>query len=126
MSGAHNARRARARRALLSELRRAQAFRDESAVPLEPGSSLERAEFERMLKREVIRRGMRGGYWLDLERYADWNRRNLLFVVGILLVTTGFTACMLIYAPSHPRHHHRGAVVDSIAPPGSDRRSDGE
>jgi hypothetical protein len=125
MSSVHGARLARARRALISELKRANAFSNESAVPLEPTSSLERTEFEHMLKREVIRRGMRGGYWLDRERYADWQRQNLLFVVGVLLVTAGFTACMVIYMPSHPRHHrhHHGAAADSVATP---RSSDGE
>ncbi len=94
---AHGARLARARRALISQLKAARAFTDAAAAPVEAGSGLEEKELERMIRRQVIRKGLKGGYWLDEERYADWRRRTMLFVVGLVLVSAGIMACLYLY-----------------------------
>ncbi len=112
----HGARLAHARRELLKHLQDAGATRDETAVPLEPGDPLERAVFKRMLRRGVIRTGMKGGYWLDEERYADWKRQQVLFVVGILLVVFSIMACLIIYEPHHREQRIDAAPADSVAP----------
>ena len=111
----HGARLARARRELIKHLKDAGATRDETAVPLEPEDSLERAMFKRMLRRGVIRTGMKGGYWLDEERYADWKRQQLLFVVGILLVMFSIMACLIVYEPRHAEHRIDVAPADSVS-----------
>ena len=67
---------------------------------------------KRMLKREVIRPGTKGGYWLDEERYAEWKRQNMILAIGLALVMGGIFACLAIYEPSHPRHHP--AAADSV------------
>jgi hypothetical protein len=108
-------RRAQARRALVGQLKRAQAVSQDRAVPIEVHGRVEERMLARFVRKEIIRPGPRGGYWLDRERYADFCRQQLIFVVGVLLVTVGLVACLLIYAP---RDHVRGhrAHISSFVP----------
>jgi len=92
-----SARAARARRELVNQLKRADATSQDKAVPLEVTGRVEERVLRRLLRKEVIRPGARGGYWLDLERYADCQRRILIFVVGAILVTAGIMACAMLY-----------------------------
>lgn len=96
-----SARRARARRILIRQLRKAEAYSLEKAVPLAVESRLQERELARLVRKEVIRPGKKEGYWLDRERYADFQRQRILFVVGALLVAAGFVACMILYGPKH-------------------------
>ena len=114
---AHSARLARARRELIRQLRRGNAFSAAAARPLETTNDLERRVLQRMMRNEVIRPGAKGGYWLDEERYADWKRRHYLTAFGIALVMGGLVACLAIYAPDHPRHARDShtAAIDTTA-----------
>src|SRR5262249_29680027 len=94
----------RARREMLGQLRRAEAFSPDRALELELKRGLEQRVLQRMLRREIIRPGARGGYWLDRNRLEEWKRQQLLIAIGMLIVTFGVIACVLIYAPG--RHHH--------------------
>jgi len=86
---------------------------DAGARPIEADTPLERSVLKSMLKREVIRPGSKGGYWLDEERYAEWKRQNLIIGIGVALVVGGIIACLMIYEPSHPPHPVTAA--DSVA-----------
>ena len=97
----HGARRAHARRALVRQLERVEAFGQDRAHGLEVKSRTEERELARLLRREIVRAGPHGGYWLDRERYADWRRLNLIVAVGAILVSAGLVACALLYAPRH-------------------------
>ena len=116
MSSGEAVRRARARRELIRHLRSAGALSDAAARPIEADTPLERSVLKSMLKREVIRPGSKGGYWLDEERYAEWKRQNLVIGIGVALVMGGIIACLMIYEPSHPRHpQHPATAADSVA-----------
>ena len=88
---------ARARRELVRQLKRADATRQDKAMPLEVHGRTEEAVLRMLLRKEVIRPGAKGGYWLDLERHADCQRRTLIFVVGAILVSAGIMACAMLY-----------------------------
>jgi len=88
---------ARARRELVRQLRRAEATSQEKAVPLEPKGRVEERVLRRLLRKEIVRTGANGGYWLDTERYADCRRRQLIFAIGAILVTLGIMACAMLY-----------------------------
>ena len=111
----------RARREMLGQLRRANAFSADSAIELELKRGIEVREFNRMLHRGVIRHGARGGFWLDRERLADWKRQQLLVAIGMLMVTLAISICVAIYTPDK---HHRPHRVDGSAD--TVRQSDGE
>jgi hypothetical protein len=113
MSG--SARIARARRALISQLRKAEATAPDRAAPLATASGLEARELERMIRREVIRKDAKGNYWLDLERYGDWKRRNLLFAIGAAAVAIAVALALMLNDPS--THRHRGAPADTAQVP---------
>lgn len=100
-----SARRARARRALVSRLKRDGATASDKAQPLVVADHFETRELERMIRKEVVRKTPRGGYWLDLERYADWRRQNLLFAIGAVVVTIAVMVCILLNDPESHRSH---------------------
>jgi len=88
---------ASARRALVQQLKRAGATSQDKAVPLEVHGRTEERVLKLLLRKEVIRRGVKGGYWLDPERHADCQRRQLIFVIGAILVTVGIMVCAMLY-----------------------------
>jgi hypothetical protein len=98
---------ARARRLLIHQLKRANAVSQDRAVPLEVNGRAEERMLARLIRREIVRPGPRGGYWLDKERYADFCRQQIIFVIGALLVTAGIMACVLLYAPKEGGRAHR-------------------
>jgi len=88
---------ARARRVLVKQLQRAGATSQDKAAPLEVNGRVEERVLKRLIRKEVIRPGAKGGYWLDPERYADCRRRQIIFAIGALLVTLGIMACAMLY-----------------------------
>ena len=90
---------ARARRELVKQLKRAQATSQDRAVPLEVNGRTEERVLRRLVRKEIIRPGPKGGYWLDPERYADCERRQVIFVIGAILVTAGIVVCVWLYNP---------------------------
>jgi len=88
---------ARARRELVRQLKRSGATSQDKAVPLEVRGRVEERVLRRLLRKEVIRTGANGGYWLDVERDADCRRRQLIFVIGAIPVTLGIMACAMLY-----------------------------
>ena len=88
---------AQARRSLVSQLKKAQALSQDRAVPLEVSGRIEERMLARLVRKEIIRPGIKGGYWLDQERYADSCRKQLIFVIGAILVSLGIMACLAIY-----------------------------
>jgi len=88
---------ARARRELVRQLKRAEATSQDKAVPLEVHGRVEERVLRRLIRKEVIREGAKGGYWLDKERYADCRRRQIIFAIGAILVTLGIMACTMLY-----------------------------
>jgi len=88
---------ARARRELVRQLKRAEATSQDKAVPLEVHGRVEERVLRRLIRKEVIREGTKGGYWLDKERYADCRRRQIIFAIGAILVTLGIMACTMLY-----------------------------
>jgi hypothetical protein len=92
-----SARAARARRVLVRQLKRAQATSHERAIPLEVNGRVEERVLKRLVRKEVVRADANGRYWLDLERYAECRRRELIFAIGAILVTLGVMACAMLY-----------------------------
>jgi len=88
---------ARARHELVRQLKRAEATSQDKAVPLEVHGRVEERVLRRLIRKEVIREGAKGGYWLDKERYADCRRRQIIFAIGAILVTLGIMACTMLY-----------------------------
>ena len=115
VTSVHGARRARVRRELASQLKRAGAVSPDRAIPLEPGNRMEEQVLSRMIKRELVRPGMKGGYWLDAERYAECRQRETIFAIGLLLVMAGLMACMILYAK--PQHRNRHAMETEVVFP---------
>jgi len=109
--GISGARRARARRALVNQLKRADAFSLERAVDVVANNRMEERMLARLVKRGVMKPGLKGGYWLDLERYNDCRRQELIFAIGALLVTAGIVACALLYAKPHHQPRVETQVV---------------
>lgn len=115
VTSVHGARRARVRRGLVSHLKRAGAVSPDRAVPLEPHDRTEEEVLSRMIKREMVRPGLKGGYWLDAERYAECRRRETIFAIGLLLVMAGLMACLILYAK--PQHRNRHATETEVVVP---------
>ena len=98
MVHAGSARAARARRVLVRQLKRAQATRYDRAVPLEVNGRVEERVLRRLIRKEIVHADANGRYWLDLERYNDCRRRELIFALGAILVTLGLMACSMLYS----------------------------
>jgi hypothetical protein len=111
--GISGARRARARHALIVQLKRANAYRLDQAIEVVTSDRMEERMLKRLVDREVLKPGLRGGYWLDLERYRDCRRQELIFAIGAILVTAGVVACALLYA----KPHHHGRVETQVVFP---------
>ena len=84
---------ARARREIQHHFFAADAVRPDRAVAFDPGSGIERRQFERMRAADIIREDSPGLYWLDvvaydvaLRRRHQFQRNLLLAVIAILLV----------------------------------------
>ena len=84
---------ARARREIQHHFFSADAVRPDRAVSFEPGSGIERRQFERMRSRGIIQETGDGHYWLDVVAYdVDLRRRHrilknvLFFVIAALVV----------------------------------------
>jgi hypothetical protein len=93
---------ARARREIQHHFFSADAVRPDRALPFEPGSGIERRQFERMRSRDIIRESSPGHYWLDVVAYdVDLRRRhrilkNVLFIVIAILVVVLFSQPLLL------------------------------
>ncbi len=105
--GMSGARRARARRVLVGQLKRAEAYSLDKAIDVVANGRLEERMLKRLIERGVLKPGLKGGYWLDLERYRECRRQELIFVIGAILVTAGIMACALLYGKAQDRHHPR-------------------
>ena len=101
--GMSGARRARARRVLISQLKRAEAFSLDRATDVVAHGRMEERVLRRLIDRGVLKPGLKGGYWLDQERYRDCRRQELIFVIGVFLVMGGVIACAILYG--EPHHH---------------------
>ncbi|MEO7278225.1 MAG: hypothetical protein ABIW33_09415 [Sphingomicrobium sp.] len=84
---------ARARREIQHHFFSADAVRPDRALPFEPGSGIERRQFERMRGRNIVREESPGKYWMDVVAYdVDLRRRHrivknaLFLVIAILIV----------------------------------------
>ena len=88
---------ARARRILVRQLKHAGATSQAKEVPLEVHGRTEERVLRRLIRKEIVRTGAKGGYWLDLERYADCRRRQIILLIGAVLVTIGIMACAMLY-----------------------------
>ena len=102
--GISGARRARARRVLIGQLKRAEAFSLDRETDVVAHGRMEERVLKRLIDRGVLKPGLKGGYWLDQERYRDCRRQELIFVIGAILVTGGIMACALLYGKPHPHH----------------------
>jgi len=84
---------ARARREIQHHFFAADAVRPERALPFDPANGFERRQFERMLKRHIIREESPGRYWLDVVHYdVDLRARHrrvrniLLAIIALILL----------------------------------------
>ena len=84
---------ARARREIQHHFFSHDAVRPDRAVPFDPGSGIERRQFERMRARGIIREERPGAFWLDVVAYdVDLRARHrrvktaLLVIIAILIV----------------------------------------
>ena len=107
------ARRARARRALVSQLQRAQAYSHDREITLVPGDRVQEGVLARLVSRGIVRPGPKGGYWLDREAYGEFCRQQAIFVVGILLVSLALGVTMALNAP-HTRHRSPKAMYETV------------
>ena len=94
---ASDGRRERAQQALLSRLKRAGAWSDQAAHEIEVDGRLQASVLESLVRREIVRKGSRGGWWIDAEAYAEMRRRQLIFAIGAILVVAGAMACAMLY-----------------------------
>lgn len=113
--GVSGARRAHARRVLVGQLKRAEAYSLERATDLVVKSRLEERMLARLVRKGIVKPGMKGGYWLDLERYRECRRQELIVVIGAILVMAGVMACALLYAK--PRDHRRPRAETQVVFP---------
>lgn len=111
MSGA---RRARARRVLISQLKRAEAYSLDRATEVVAHGRTEERVLKRLIDRGVLKPGLKGGYWLDQERYRECRRQELIFAIGAILVTAGIVACAMLYG--HPHRDHPKVETQVVFP----------
>ena len=93
-----SARAARARRVLVKQLKVARATSYDRAVRLEVNGRTEERVLRRLIRKEIVRADANSKYWLDMERYADCRKRELILALGAILVTLGLMACSMLYA----------------------------
>jgi hypothetical protein len=109
----------RARRTVARRLRELGAVREEFAQPLELDRSIERTQLRRMVDARIVRVAPNGNYWLDRERWAEWQRQQILLAIGIMLVAFGVIAALALNSPRHVRQRAAGAPAasaDSASP----------
>ena len=106
---------AAARRELISQLKQANAYSIDRAIELVVHDKTEERMLGRLVRRGIVKPGMKGGHWLDQERYRDCRRQELIFVIGAILVATGVMACMWLYAK--PRDRDRPRVEMQVVVP---------
>jgi hypothetical protein len=76
-------------RSIARQLKDLGAVREDLARPLAIEGKVEQAQLKHMVERNIVRVAKNGNYWLDSERWADAQRKQLLFVLAAILVTTG-------------------------------------
>jgi hypothetical protein len=109
----------RARRTVVRRLEKLGADREELAQPLELDSSIQQRQLRRMVDNLIIRVAPNGNYWLDRERWDEYQRQQMLIGIGIMIVTFGVIACLALNAPRHERHRGAeapAASADSASP----------
>ena len=90
---------ARARREIQHHFFSADAVRPDRALPFEPGSNIERRQFERMRSRDIIREASPGNYWLDVVAYdIDIRRRHRVVKTALLIVIADLALVLLAQA----------------------------
>jgi hypothetical protein len=90
---------ARARREIQHHFFSEDAVRPDRAIGFEPANEFQQRQFDRMVRREVIRQTSQGRYWLDVVSYdVDLRARHkrvkiaLLAIIVALLVVIAFNA----------------------------------
>ena len=104
-----------ARRTVVRRLEKLGADREELAQPLELDSSIQRRQLRRLVDKRIIRVAPNGNYWLDRERWDEYQRQQLLIGIGIMIVTFGVIACLMLNAPLQHHRHGGSAVSDSVS-----------
>ena len=106
---------AAARRELISQLKHAKAYSIDRAIDLVVHDKSEERMLRGLARRGIVKPGLKGGHWLDLERYRDCRRQQLIFAIGAILVASGVMACMWLYAK--PRERDRPRVETQVLVP---------
>jgi hypothetical protein len=93
---------ARARREIQHHFFSNDAVRPDRSVPFDPTNGFERRQFDRMVRRGIVREAAPGSYWLDVVAYdVDLRARHrrvkiaLLIVIFLLVVVLLFTSAGL-------------------------------
>src|SRR5437868_8401437 len=97
---------ARARREIQHHFFAADAVRPDRAVAFDPGSGIERRQFERLRRLDIIREAQPGLFWLDvvaydveLRRRHRFQRTALLTVIAVLMIAMLLRAFAATSAP---------------------------
>jgi hypothetical protein len=101
---ASSSRARRAARSIARQLKDLGAVHEETARPLALEGAAEQAELKRMIDRRIVRVAKHGTYWLDRERWAECQRKQLLFAIGAILVALGLLVTVALNAPRSERH----------------------
>ena len=112
----------RARRTVVRRLEKLGADREDVAQPLELDNSIQRRQLRRLVDKLIVRVAPNGNYWLDRERWDEYQRQQMLIGIGIIIVTFGVIACLMLNAPL--QHHRHGGSATNGAADSSETRLD--
>lgn len=87
---------ARARRRIANHFYAQHAISTEDAVAFLPQSRIERGQFERMLRRRVVREEQPGRYWLDIDAYQAEIEAHRRLLVPIMIVVCVIIAGLIL------------------------------
>ena len=95
MATAVAALKAKARRRIFAHFASADAFSAEQAVSFTPNRLIVERQFARMENAGVVRSTSDGRFWLDFERYRDWQTKRRLRVAAAGLFAVIAAAVLL-------------------------------
>lgn len=102
-----------ARRTIARRLEKLGAVHEDLAQPLELERSIERSQLRRLVNSRIVRVAPNGNYWLDRERWEEYQRQQLLIAIGLMIVSFGVIACIALNAPR--RERPRGAEAPAAS-----------
>lgn len=113
-----------ARRRVVRRLQKLGAEREDLAQPLDLERGIERSQLRRLVDAHIVRVAPNGNYWLDRERWDEYQRQQIVIGIGIMIVAFGVIAAIALNAPRQHHHHGGSAVADSASGDSAETRLD--